>query len=126
MIEVKNIHHVSLSVVDIERSRSFYSDVLCLNEIERPDFGFNGAWYQIGDQQLHLIEYSSSSSLRNTNELDSKVGHFALRVEDYRQSIEWLKEKGIEMYENPTSRSGFAQIFITDPDGNLVELNVEQ
>lgn len=126
MIEVQNIHHVSLSVKNIEISKAFYSEVLCLPEIDRPDFGFKGAWYQVGNQQLHLIEYPASTTLRNTKELDSKAGHVAFRVQDYNRSVQWLKEKGIEIYENPTSRSGFSQIFVSDPDGNLVELNVEQ
>ncbi|WP_377889499.1 VOC family protein [Alkalihalobacillus sp. R86527] len=126
MIEAENIHHVSLSVTNLANAKAFYSNIICLKEIERPDFGFKGAWYQVGNQQLHLIEYPSSSSLRNTSELDSKVGHFAIRVKDYDECVKWLSKKEVEFYENRTSRSGFAQIFVADPDGNLVELNTEQ
>lgn len=126
MIEVANIHHVSLSVTDIVKSKEFYTNILRLKEIERPDFGFEGAWFQVGNQQLHLIEYPSSSSIRGSSELDSKVGHFALRVNDYDDCVKWLTNKEVEFYENRTSRSGFAQIFVADPDGNLIELNTEQ
>ncbi|WP_270181692.1 VOC family protein [Alkalihalobacillus sp. CinArs1] len=126
MIEAVTIHHVSISVTNLEKANEFYKDILCLEEIDRPDFGFKGAWYAIGDRQLHLIEYPSSSSLRHSSELDSKVGHFALRVKDYSACVEWLKKKSVPFYENPTSRSGFAQIFVADPDGNLIELNTEQ
>ena len=50
------IHHVSLTVEDIERSRKFYGDFLGLEEAERPDLGLPGAWYQAGPTQLHLIQ----------------------------------------------------------------------
>ena len=125
-MEIQRIHHVSLAVTDIEKAKSFYQDILCLEEIERPQFGFPGAWYQIGNQQLHLIVHPEAKTLRQTNELSSKEGHFAFRVKSYKETLRWLKEKGVEIYENPTSKSGFAQIFVADPDGNLIELNTEQ
>ena len=126
MIEIERIHHVSLAVTDIEQAKRFYHEVLCLEEIDRPQFGFPGAWYQIGNQQLHLIVHPEAQTLRATNELSSKEGHFAFRVKSYDETVNWLKEKGVEIYENPTSKSGFAQIFVADPDGNLIELNTEQ
>ena len=49
-------HHYSLDVSDIEVSRRFYGDLLGLSEIDRPDFGIPGAWYQAGPVQLHLIQ----------------------------------------------------------------------
>jgi glyoxylase I family protein len=126
VIEVQQIHHVSLAVTDIERAKRFYREILCLEEIDRPNFGFPGAWYQIGSQQLHLIVYPEANTLRGTNELSSREGHFAFRVKSYDDTLRWLKEKGVTIYENPTSKSGFAQIFVADPDGNLIELNTEQ
>jgi glyoxylase I family protein len=38
----------------------------------------------------------------------------------------WLKQQGVEILEKPNSTSGFAQIFCCDPDGNLIELHVDQ
>jgi len=32
----------------------------------------------------------------------------------------------VTVLEKPDSVSGFAQIFCADPDGNLIELNVDQ
>ncbi|MBF0708249.1 VOC family protein [Alkalihalobacillus hwajinpoensis] len=126
MIEVQQIHHVSLAVTDLERAKKFYKDILCLKEIKRPNFDFPGAWFQIGQQQLHLIVYPDANTLRGSTSLSSREGHFAFRVNSYDNTLKWLREKKIEVYENPTSKSGFAQIFVSDPDGNLIELNTEQ
>ena len=39
-MNIQAIHHVSLSVSDLERARAFYKDVLGLREIPRPPFDF--------------------------------------------------------------------------------------
>jgi catechol 2,3-dioxygenase-like lactoylglutathione lyase family enzyme len=126
LINYKSLHHVSLTVTDLEKAKEFYGKTLCLKEIPRPAFGFPGAWYEIEGQQLHLIVDPASQTIRKDKHLSSREGHFALRVESYDETLRWLKEKDVETLEKPHSKSGFAQIFCADPDGNLVELNVEQ
>ncbi|MDQ0338617.1 catechol 2,3-dioxygenase-like lactoylglutathione lyase family enzyme [Caldalkalibacillus uzonensis] len=126
VIEVERFHHVSLSVTDLNKAKHFYGTVLGFTEIKRPDFDFPGAWYQIGDTQLHLIVYPQSETLRTNPDIQTKEGHFAIRVKDYYKTLEYLKQKGVPLLEKPRSKSGFAQIFCTDPDGNLIEFNVDQ
>lgn len=126
MIEVENIHHVSLSITDIQKAKYFYGTMLGFQELERPNFDFPGAWYQVGNQQLHLIVHSDSATLRMDQEINSRDGHFAIRVKDYYETLKQLKELGIKVSEKPNSKSGFAQIFCMDPDLNLIEFNVDQ
>lgn len=126
MIKYKELHHVSLTVTNLEKARDFYSNILCLNEIERPNFDFPGAWYAIGNQQLHLINLPESQTIRKDKSISSREGHFALRVENYYDTLNWLSINNVTVLEKPDSVSGFAQIFCADPDGNLIELNVDQ
>jgi catechol 2,3-dioxygenase-like lactoylglutathione lyase family enzyme len=126
LIKVESIHHVSLSVTDLQKAKHFYGTMLGLQELERPNFDFPGAWYQVGDQQLHLIVHLDSSTLRTDQNINSRDGHFAIRVKDYYETLKHLKDLGIEITEKPESTSGFAQIFCVDPDLNLIEFNVDQ
>lgn len=126
LIKHKGIHHVSLNVTDLESAKNFYEQILGLKEIKRPNFDFPGAWYEINNQQLHLIVLPSSQTIRKDKKLSSREGHFALRVENYHLTLDWLKKNGIEVLEKYNSVSGFAQIFCADPDGNLIELNVDR
>ncbi len=126
VIEYKGLHHVSLTVTNLEKAKHFYGNILCLKEIQRPNFDFPGAWYEIEEQQLHLIVHPTSQTIRQDKRLSSREGHFALRVKDYDATLNWLKSKDVELLEKPKSMSGFAQIFCADPDGNLIELNVDQ
>ncbi|MGV7117381.1 VOC family protein [Paenibacillus kyungheensis] len=122
MIEFEYIHHMSLAVRDIKRSRVFYSDVLQLKEIERPPFDSVGIWYAIGEQQLHLIQQPQGETLREGN-IDSTDGHLAIWVRSYRQTLEWLDQQNVFYEARPHSLAGFAQIYILDPDHNIIELD---
>lgn len=116
---------MALIVTDMKKAKYFYSTVLGLTESDqRPNFPFPGAWYQIGSTQLHLIVHDEARTLRNTNEIDSKDGHFAIRVKDMSVVLERLEKYNCSFDSRPNSMTGWHQVFVTDPDGNIVELNM--
>jgi glyoxylase I family protein len=129
-------HHVLIAADDLERSRQFYSGVLELEEINRPAFVYPGIWYKIGDgqQQLHIIVRSEATIRRNKSN-DRYDIHFALRMKTYRDTLAWLRNKGFrddvpdddlrKMELPPTSLAGWPQIYILDPDRNIIEFNFE-
>jgi catechol 2,3-dioxygenase-like lactoylglutathione lyase family enzyme len=124
MISYEGIHHVSLSVKNTERSKKFYTEILGLKEIERPPLPFPGAWFAVGDQgqQIHVIENPGE---KHERELNTRDNHFALRVKSYNGTVEWLKKCGVQYYARPNSIAGFPQIYVQDPDYNIIELNCE-
>ncbi|MFC4770267.1 VOC family protein [Effusibacillus consociatus] len=126
MIECHSIHHISIVVTDLERAKSFYRDVLGLREIPRPNFDFPGAWFEIGNQQLHVIVHPPSQTLRTEGGIDSRDGHFAIRVTSYEQTLRHLEKLNVPHKAKPDSITGWAQIFCCDPDGNIIELNAER
>lgn len=126
MIRIDSLHHVSVNVTDLARARRFYAEVLRLPEIERPDLGFPGAWFQVGRQQIHLIVYERTRTLRGTTEIDSRDGHLALRVASYHETLAHLRALGVPCVERPRNKTPWAQIYVTDPDGNVIELNAER
>ena len=117
---MKHLHlnHVALLVTDLERSRSFYRDVLSLVEIDRPVFDFPGAWFRLGDdQELHLIEAAAEEP-----QTRSGANHFALMVEDMSLAKEWLGERGAKIHTEQTRPDGALQIYLADPDGHTIEV----
>ncbi|WP_145410103.1 VOC family protein [Paenibacillus xylanexedens] len=120
MIQYAHLHHVSLAVRDLEIAKQFYSGLLQMQEIDRPPFRSTGIWYAIGSQQLHLLQHPEGHTLREAG-IDTTDGHFAIWVTSYQETIDWLTKQGIEYEARPDSVAGFAQIFVLDPDRNIIE-----
>jgi catechol 2,3-dioxygenase-like lactoylglutathione lyase family enzyme len=132
-MQIEAIHHVSLTVTDLERSRRFYREVLGLVEITRPPFNFPGAWFQAGAaQQLHLIVHTNPT-FRTGKALDTRDSHFAVRVANFAAAVEELRAKGYRdegaadefgrIILQPHATAGFPQIYILDPDRHIIEIN---
>ena len=114
-------------VKDLERSRQFYVNVLGMRETPRPAFSFAGLWFQAGTTQIHLIlEFAGSGPAGNLlpeNRRSSRTHHFAFEVDDANAAFEWLKHSGAPILAPPKPRpDGYLQVFVTDPDGHIVEL----
>jgi catechol 2,3-dioxygenase-like lactoylglutathione lyase family enzyme len=139
MLDIETLHHASLPASDLERSKRFYSEVLGLREVPRPPFNFPGAWYQVGDRTLHLI-VGERATFRNGKGIDSRDVHLAIRVRSFRGAIEHLAALGYQpldpqaanqdpfrtMRINAKATAGFPQIYILDPDRNVIEINADR
>ncbi len=108
------VHHVSVNMSNPERSIAFYTDVLGGTvRADRPDFGFGGAWIDLGTAQVHLIRADVPPNMGQ---------HFAILVDDVDDVVSELRAKGYEV-EDARVVGPDRQTFIDDPDGNAVELH---
>ena len=64
-------------------------------------------------------------TLRGTRDIDSRDGHLAIRVRSYDEALAHLRSHGVECLESRRNLTPWAQIYVTDPDGNVVEFNAE-
>ena len=108
------VHHVSVNVSDVDAALTFYVDVLGLSQrADRPNFGFGGAWLDVGHQQIHLIEAPVP---------DDRGQHLALQVDDLDAAVAELRGREVEVSDPSPVGSG-RQAFLHDPSGNLIELH---
>jgi len=106
--------HICVPVERLEEARQFYTDIIGLQQIERPNHLFSsvGYWFNIGDIQLHVgVEPALARSIRHT----------AFEVTDIAAARACLVKNHIEIAEEPVlpGRTRFAFI---DPFGNRMEL----
>ena len=115
-MRVKDYHHVAVVVRDLEKCRWFYGEVLGLASLERPDFGFPGHFYQLGEKtQLHLMVLEET--------FHDTMKHFAIEVEDFQETLEDLAAHDIKIVDGPGKRpDGSDWLFCKDPDGNVLEI----
>lgn len=114
------LHHVSLIVADSARAAAFYEGGLGLERIGRPDLGFPGAWFSLGEgQQLHLLELPNPDPVQDRPEHGGRDRHVALAIDDLEEMAARLEQAGVGYTR---SRSGRTAIFCRDPDGNGWEL----
>lgn len=116
MITFKRLDHFHVCVPPnrLEEAKDFYSKVIGLELIERPDHLFSspGYWFNIGNVQLHVgVEEPLPRSMRHT----------ALEITDVDTALNYLQDNGIEILDEPVipGRKRFAFI---DPFGNRMEL----
>lgn len=108
------VHHVSINVSDPEASIAFYTEVLGGTvRDDRPDFGFGGAWIDLGANQVHLIAAEVPPNLGQ---------HFAVLVDDLDAAVAELRAKGFEV-DDARVVGPDRQTFLEDPDGNVIELH---
>lgn len=129
------LHHILVNVDDVERSRRFYRDVLEFKEIDRPAFPFPGIWLEISKGcHIHVVA-RPESMMRRGKPNDPWDVHFAVRVKSYNATLAWLRAKGFRedlpdtdvrsLQLRPDSITGHPQIYVLDPDRNIIEFNCE-
>ncbi|MDD1628426.1 MAG: VOC family protein [Methylococcaceae bacterium] len=114
-----SLNHASLIVANLDISLVFYREILGLQQVDRPDLGFPGAWFQLGDQQIHLLELENPDPITGRPEHGGRDRHVALNALALKPVQDALKKAGI-VYT--MSISGRRALFCRDPDGNAIEI----
>ncbi len=124
---ILGLDHVVLRADDLQRSLSFYIDVLgCSLEREIPEIGL----YQLraGSTLIDLVPIGSQ--LGGETPVDNaarNVDHFCVALDRFDESAlrQYLASFDIDCPE-PSDRYGAGgtgpSVYIPDPDGNIVEL----
>lgn len=145
---LQGIIHVGLTVTDLDRSVSFYRDVLgleYLGEMEMDGMETEALFqkpgcrarvaYLNGSQALaappvELIQFVSQTVERQTGDLfRTSISELCFAVEDIDQTYQRLLERGVEFLSEPqtfdSTRYGFGKsraVYLRDPDGIVLEL----
>jgi catechol 2,3-dioxygenase-like lactoylglutathione lyase family enzyme len=132
------IHHVNVPAHDVRRVAHFYSEVLGLNEVAMPvKDGLATperqqqlvAWFDPGNGQtgLHVVLPQADYAKQFNMFLNPIThGHVAYTVDDIEATKRKLDERGVYYADlRNYLMSDLYQIYTTDPEGNVVEINQE-
>ena len=115
--------HFGLRVADLERSLAFYTAVgyRVIGSVPETPFG-SLTMLQLPDDDFVTIELVHDPG--NGEEIGSGLNHFVIKVESMAATLTELAARGIDA-DTPASPDGsddFRTSWITDPDGNRIEL----
>ena len=118
-------NHLAISVKEVNRSASFYGDVLKFQEITNRSKLEGVRWFSIGEgKELHLV------SIVKENVVLNKAIHIAFTTPDFDTFVAMLEKMKIAYSDWPGTPNkvniradGMKQVFFQDPDGYWIEVN---
>ena len=123
-----DLHHVALKSSDLEKTVAYYTEVLGMELVDRPEFSFPGAWLQMGSTMFHIYGGDPAKTADgdyNFSQRISPVDHIALRATGFDEMRASLKASGSPWFQFDIPDFKLWQLFTYDPSGVTIELNFE-
>ncbi|HEY3042189.1 MAG TPA: VOC family protein [Pyrinomonadaceae bacterium] len=118
-IGITKIGHVNVTVPAALESNAihFYGVVVGLQQIPKPKGTRQnvGAWYQLGELQLHL---STEDNVEN----ETSDRHVCYQVADVEAAERHFRNSSVEVIPDPRPVAGVKRFYVRDPGGNLLEI----
>lgn len=120
-----HFNHLTVYVVDLEKSAAFYRNVMQLQEIPEPFHDNRHVWFKMGEHnQLHVVSGAKEKVPHDVNV------HLAFSVNSVADFSKHLDSFNIKYGNwNQTSKQpqvradNINQIYLQDPDGYWIEVN---
>lgn len=122
-----DIHHIAISVSDLEKSVRFYKDMLGFQEAFRftkKEWKGKAVVMKLNDIELEIFHLSGF--VRNQDNMSDLnvigIKHFAIAVKDIDKTYAELKSKGIDIDLPKKGTTCSKYCFLRDPDQIPIEL----
>ena len=118
------INHITVRVNDIQRAEEFYGDILGFDLVRK--MGKSMAVYKVGKEDtIVLVEAETSYDPESR---DYRVDHFGFYLDSedkVDEMAQYFREKEVTVLSGPANRKRGRFVFISDPDGNMLEFFYE-
>lgn len=136
---IKGIHHLGISTSDLDRSLSFYGELMGIEILGKGPFEGEAytkitalehargrmAMLRVGDTYIEIFEYErSKGEKRKSNRPVDELGfnHLCFEVDDVQKEYQRLKQAGVDFHSPPQVFGTAKAVYGRDPDGNVFEL----
>ena len=130
------LEHLLVLADDIEATRDFYCESLGLEVGDRPPLEFPGYWLYV--ERVPCIHVADRHAFEEHSERlgipaspsseagTGAVDHVAFHADDYDAVVSRLEQRGVARRENTIPGAGIRQVFVEDPNGVKIEINVRR
>ncbi|MDH5597105.1 MAG: VOC family protein [Candidatus Peregrinibacteria bacterium] len=120
------IHHVAITVNNIEESKKFYEDFFGFTEHQRfkskSSLGDETILIELKDFKIELWKSKKDNEEDLLDLTIRGIRHLAFEVEDIDNVVSKFREENIQVSEPQMGGSGHRYCFTTDPNGIALEL----
>jgi len=117
------LNHVTVRTREMEKTRDFYVQVLGMSVGFRPELGFPGYWLYVGKLPVvHLVPESAGIGAGPSDDTGN-FDHVAFLAQDYEGTRRHFQSLGLKFRENDVPAARLRQLFLTDPNRVMIELN---
>jgi glyoxylase I family protein len=121
------IHHIALSVKNLDNSIKFYKEIFGFSEVqrfERKDLGGKAIFLKLNNVSLEIWQFDNQNKNKDDFSDLNVLGirHLAFEVNNIEEEYTKLKLKKIAISEPRLGASGAKYCFLNDPDGIQLEL----
>ena len=97
-MQVTGLFHVAIKTNDLDATVKFYTEVLGMKLVHRPDFGFPGAWIAAGDDVPIIHIYAGGPALVDgkTPYGTAALDHVSLTIKGWDECLERVKKLGYD------------------------------
>ena len=123
-----DLHHVAIKSKDLAATEKFYTKVLGMKKVERPEFKFPGVWLEMGETMFHIYGGDAAKTHAGDykyNQGSAPVDHVALRAKGFDKMKEVCKKHRCTWRQFDIPDFKLWQLFVQDPSGVIVELNFD-
>jgi len=128
MLRLTALDHVGLKATDMDETLRFYQRLgLTVLRAKGPDAdGVRSAVIQVGTQELNVFSHPDFAASGGGTSVG--LDHFCLIVEaaSIEDVVAELRQAGIEIARGPVERRDGTALFVHDPDGVRVELQLKR
>jgi catechol 2,3-dioxygenase-like lactoylglutathione lyase family enzyme len=125
---VTGLFHVLVKTNDLAETLGFYTKVLGLHEVERPAFGFPGAWLSCGAGGIIIHVWSGGPLFDRdgpTPDGTATIDHVSLTAKGHEGFREKFRAFGLPWREFLIPNTTLFQLFVYDPSGVQIELTFD-
>lgn len=127
---ITGLFHIAIKTNDLAATIRFYTEILGMRQVPRPDFGYPGAWLgcptPTGDAIFHI--YAGGPALGATGQAPlgtAAIDHISITAVGFDEFRQKLAKAGLQWREFIVPGTTLWQLFVYDPSGVQLELTFD-